>query len=357
LAARSDEPWRHRLRIAQICPPWLAVPPKGYGGIEWVVALLADGLAEAGHDVTLFATGDSVTRAHLEFVFEQAPGSAAINDIALDTTHTLFSLRDARDRFDVLHVHSPFSALAAAVETGVPTMHTLHGAFVPEMRRLYSLVAARAWFIAISEAQKRFNEELRYAGVVYNGIDMGVYALAQEKEDFVLFLGRAAPEKGWRRAVDAAKLAGVRLVSAVKIAHPSEHHEWETNIRPVLPPDFEVMGEISQEEKVDLLRRAKAVLFPIDWPEPFGLVMTEAMACGTPVIATPRGSVPEVVADGITGWIVDVEDYPVQAAERLTRLDEIDPMVCRERVDRLFSKQAMVTGYERVFERALAVAR
>jgi glycosyltransferase involved in cell wall biosynthesis len=329
------------------------VPPKGYGGIEWVVALLADGLVEAGHDVTLFATGDSRTKARLEYVYEQAPGSAAINDIVLDTTHSLFSLRDARERFDVLHVHSPFSALAGAVETGVPTVHTLHGSFVPEMTRLYSYVADRAWFVAISEAQRRFNEDLRYGGVVYNGIDMDLYALREDKEDFVLFLGRAAPEKGWRRAIDAAKLAGEHLVSAVKIAHPTEEREWEENVKPVLPPDFEVMGEITQEEKVDLLRRAKAVLFPIDWPEPFGLVMTEAMACGTPVIATPRGSVPEVVEDGVTGWIVDVEDYPAHAAERLTHLYDIDPHSCRARVDHLFSKAAMVRGYEAVFERAI----
>ena len=342
------------MRIAQICPPWLAVPPKGYGGVEWVVALLADGLVEAGHEVTLFATGDSQTRARLEYVFEQAPGSPAINDIVLDTTHTMFSLRDARERFDVLHVHSPFSTLAAAVETAVPTVHTLHGSFTTEMARLYSCVSDRAWFVAISQAQKGFKEDLRYAGVVYNGIDMDVYTFETRKEDFVLFLGRAAPEKGWRRAIDAAKLAGERLVSAVKIAHPSEQEEWETNIEPVLPPDFEVFGEISQAEKTDLLRRAKAVLFPIDWPEPFGLVMTEAMACGTPVIATPRGSVPEVVDDGVTGWIVDVDRYPEEAADRLRRLDEIDPAACRERVGTLFSKQAMVAGYERIFD---AVAR
>jgi glycosyltransferase involved in cell wall biosynthesis len=333
------------LRIAEICPPWIAVPPKGYGGIEWVVALLADGLAEAGHDVTLFATGDSQTKARLEYVFEQAPGSAAINDIVLDTTHTLFSLVDAAERFDVLHVHSPFSALAAAVETGVPTVHTLHGSFVPEMTRLYSFVAQRAWFVAISEAQKRFNEDLRYGGVVYNGIDMTAYPLQQDKEDFVLFLGRAAPEKGWRRAVEAAVAAGERLVSAVKIAHPTEQEEWTNNVQPIL-------GEITLSEKVSLLRRAKAVLFPIDWPEPFGLVMTEAMACGTPVIATPRGSVPEVVEDGVTGWIVDVEDYPAQAAERLGRLSEIDPHACRDRVQRLFSKEAMVAGYVAAFELA-----
>ena len=342
------------MRIAQLCPPWLAVPPKGYGGIEWVVALLADGLAEAGHEVTLFATGDSETKAHLEYVFEEAPGSKAINDIVLDTTHTLFSLRDARKRFDVIHVHSPFSALAASVETGVPTVHTLHGSFVPDMTRLYSFVAERAWFVAISEAQKRFNESLRYGGVVHNGVDLDFCAMQEEKEDFVLFLGRAAPEKGWLRAIQTAKLAGEHLVSAVKIAHWTEEEEWEQHIKPALPSDFEVMGEITQEEKLDLLRRAKAVLFPIDWPEPFGLVMTEAMACGTPVIATPRGSVPEVIDDGRTGWIVSVEDYPAEAAERLGRLSEIDPQVCRERVQRLFSKQAMVAGYERVFEQVVA---
>jgi glycosyltransferase involved in cell wall biosynthesis len=341
------------MRIGIVCPPWLAVPPKGYGGIEWVVALEADGLVEAGHDVTLFATGDSVTKARLEYVFEEAPGSKLINDVVLDATHTMFAMRGVRERFDVLHVHSPFSALAAAIETGVPTVHTLHGSFTPEMKRLYDLVADRAWFVPISEAQKRNHEGLRYADVVYNGIDMDFYSFNTEKEDFVLFLGRAAPEKGWKRAIDAAKLAGEHLVSAVKIAHWTEEQEWETNIKPNLPDDAVVHGEISQEEKVDLLRRAKAVLFPIDWDEPFGLVMTEAMACGTPVIATPRGSVPEVIVDGVTGFIVSVENYAEEAAERLRHLDEIDPAACRERVQRTFSRQAMVAGYERVFERAI----
>jgi glycosyltransferase involved in cell wall biosynthesis len=339
------------MRIAQVCPPWLSVPPRGYGGIEWVVSLLADGLAEAGHEVTLFATGDSQTQAKLESVFEEAPGSSSINDIILDTTHTLHALRDVRDRFDVLHVHTPFSALAAAVETGVPTVHTLHGSFTPEMRRLYSYVADRAWFVAISRAQAAVNDSMRYAGVVYNGIDMDVYPLLEEKEDFVLFLGRAAPEKGWHRAVETALAAGERLVSAVKIAHPAEQEEWERHVRPILPSDFEVLGEVERDQKVELLRRAKAVLFPIDWPEPFGLVMTEAMACGTPVIGTPRGSVPELIEDGVTGWIVSVEDYVAEAAERLRRLSEIDPHLCRDRVRRHFSKEAMVSGYEGVFER------
>ena len=342
------------MRIAEICPPWLSVPPKGYGGIEWVVSLLADGLAESGHEVTLFATGDSRTSARLEYVFEEAPGPTRINDVILDATHTLFALRDVRDRFDVLHVHSPFSTLAAAIETGVPIVHTLHGSFNDEMKRLYALVGDRAWFVAISEAQRRFEPSLRYAGVVHNGIDVDRYPLREDKEDFVLFLGRAAPEKGWLRAIETAKRAGERLVSVVKIVHETEHEEWETRIRPALPSDAEVLGEVDLPTKVDLLRRAKAVLFPIDWSEPFGLVMTESMACGTPVIATPRGSVPEIVEDGVTGWIVDVDRYPEEAADRLSRLSEIDPKACRDRVEERFSKASMVDGYATLFERILA---
>ena len=342
------------MRIAQLCPPWLAVPPKGYGGIEWVVALLADGLAEAGQDVTLFATGDSETTARLEFVFEEAPGTAAINDIVLDTTHTMFALRGATERFDVVHVHSPFSALAASVETGLPTVHTLHGSFTPEMNRLYGMVADRTWFVAISEAQRAHNTSLRYAGVVYNGIDMDRYPYTPDKGDYVLFLGRAAPEKGWLRAIEAAKLAGVRLISAVKIAHPTEEEEWEYRIKPALPQGAEVLGEIPHDVKAGLIANAQAVLFPIDWDEPFGLVMTEAMSCGTPVIGTPRGSVPEVIAEGETGFIVSVERYPEEAAERLGRLGEISPEACRDRVDRLFDKSAMVAGYERIFEEVVA---
>jgi glycosyltransferase involved in cell wall biosynthesis len=342
------------VRIAELTAPWLAVPPKGYGGIEWVVSLVADGLVRAGHDVTLFATGDSRTSATLEYIVEKAPGSALINDITLDATHTMFALRDAASRFDVLHVHSPFSALAAAAETSVPAVHTLHGSFTPEMSRLYAQVADRAWFVAISEAQRRRNESLRYAGVVYNGIDLDRYPFTTEKDDYLLFLGRAAPEKGWRRAVETALLTGMRLISAVKIAHPTEEEEWQTFIKPMLPEGSEVLGEIAPEQKADLLAHARAVLFPIDWDEPFGLVMTEAMACGTPVIATARGSVPEVIADGETGWIVDVDGYAEHAAERIALTGSIDPAACRERVRRLFSKEAMVAGYERVFSEILA---
>jgi glycosyltransferase involved in cell wall biosynthesis len=341
------------MRIAQVAPPWLAVPPAGYGGIEWVVALLADGLVESGHEVTLFATGDSRTKAKLEYVFETAPGPKLINDPWLDTMHSMLVHRDL-SRFDVIHQHNVWSGLVAAMLIDVPVVHTLHGPFTDEMKQLYAQVADDVWFVAISERQRSFMPELKYGGVVYNGVDMPVYPFRPEKEDFLLFLGRADPVKGALRAVETARITGLPLVIAVKVANPVEEQHWNEEVLPRMPDDATVLGEITFEEKVDLLSRAKAVLFPIDWEEPFGLVMTEAMACGTPVIATPRGSVPEVIADGETGFIVPVESYPESATEALKRVGDIDPLVCRDRVERLFSKEAMVAGYEEVFERAVA---
>ena len=336
------------VRIAQVAPPWLAVPPTGYGGLEWVVSLLADGLVDRGHEVTLFATGDSKTRARLEFVFEQAPGPRFIDSVWHDTMQTLYAFGDV-STFDLLHVHMTWSSLAAGAVCGRPVVLTLHGELSPEMREMLGLVSDRLWFVAISERQRATMPELRYAGVVHNGIDIDAYPLREEKEDFVLFLGRSAPEKGPVRAVQAAAAAGVELKAAVKIASPSEVEHWEHEVKPRLLPGTEVFGEISHEQKIDLLGRARAVLFPIDWNEPFGLVMVEAMACGTPVIATPRGSVPEVVADNETGFVVPVEDYARTAAAALERIEDIDPAACRARVEKLFSKEAMVAGYESVF--------
>ncbi len=343
------------MRIAEIAPPWLAVPPSGYGGIEWVVSLLADGLTERGHDVTLFATGDSITKAHLDYIFEAAPGPKFIHDTWHDVMHTAWTLRD-HSGFDVFHVHSPWSALLAPALLGVPTVHTVHGAFTHEMRRLYALLRDRVWFVAISESQRSHMPDLRYAGVVYNGIDVEAYPFRAEKDDFVVFLGRAGPEKGAHRAVLAAREAGARIVLAVKIAEREEEEHWNRVVLPALPEDGTILGEIGFQEKVDLLSRARAVLFPIDWDEPFGLVMVEAMACGTPVIATPRGAVPEVVIDGKTGLIVSVENYPREAAAALSRVNEIDPAACRARVQERFSGDAMVSGYEGVFERVLSSA-
>jgi glycosyltransferase involved in cell wall biosynthesis len=340
------------VRIAQVSPPWVAVPPKGYGGIEWIVSLLADGLVERGHDVTLFATGDSETKAHLEYAFEAAPGPAFNNSIWHDTVHQLLVHRDP-SRFDLIHQHTYWSGMVAALLLDRPMVHTLHRSFTAEMQRVYEPVADRIWYVAVSEDQRSHMPGLRYAGVVHNGIDTSRYPLREEKEDFLLFIGRTHPDKGPRRAVDAAVAAGLPLVMAAKIAEPIEIEHWQKVVQPVLPEGTRVLQEISHDEKVDLLGRARAVLFPIDWDEPFGLVMTEAMACGTPVIATPRGAVPEVVVEGETGFIVPVEGYGEAAAEAIGRIAEIDPRVCRKHVEEQFSGEAMVAAYEDVYRDVL----
>ena len=340
------------MRIAQVAPPWVAVPPSGYGGIEWIVAALADGLVDRGHEVTLFATGDSKTKAKLESVFQEAPGPSGIDSIWHDTVHQLL-VHGQIDRFDLIHQHTYYSAMVAAMHLDLPVVHTIHRTLDERMQRIYEPVADRLWFVALSEAHRALMPELRYAGVVYNGIDSDEYPLREEKEDFLLFLGRTHPDKGPLRAIEAARAAGLPLVMSVKVAQPIEREHWEKEVRPALDDDVTVHREVGHREKVDLLGRARAVLFPIDWDEPFGLVMVEAMSSGTPVITTPRGAAPEVVEDGTTGFIVPVEGYAEAAAEAIERIDEIDPKACRARVEERFTNDHMLDGYEAVYRKVL----
>jgi glycosyltransferase involved in cell wall biosynthesis len=317
------------------------------------VSLLTEGLVERGHDVTLFATGDSTTKARLEYTFERAEGPPAINSIWHDTVQQAFAHRDL-SRFDLIHQHVYWSGVVAGMVAPIPVVHTLHRQFSDEMRRIYDLAADKLWFVALSEDQRSHDPGLRYAGVVYNGIDTSLYPFREEKENFLLFIGRTSPEKGPLRAVEAARAAGLPLVMAVKVATDVEREHWERDVKPALPEGTEVVSEIPHDHKVDLLARAKAVLFPIDWNEPFGLVQIEAMACGTPVVATPRGAVPEITVDGETGFLVPVDGYAEAAVDAIKRAPDIDPHACRRLVEERFSAEAMVSGYERVFERVLS---
>jgi len=339
------------VRIAVIAPPWYPVPPSGYGGIEWVVALLADGLTDRGHEVTLFAPPGSRTEARLVPPLGEVPPEELIGDPWYEAAHAV-SAYERGHEFDILHDHTGPVGASIGAMSDCPTVHTLHGPFTDQTRMLYRRIAHGHWFVAISESQRSMApENLRWAGVVYNGIPLDHYPFREDKDDFLFFLGRADEEKAPHLAIQAARRAGRRLVMCVTTKNEREQAYWADKVEPLLSDDVEVRGECDQEQKADLLGRAAALLFPIQWAEPFGLVMTEAMACGTPVVAWRNGSVPEVVADGETGFVVSSVE---EMAAAIARVGDLDPHVMRARVKERFSAEGMVAGYERVYQRVLA---
>jgi glycosyltransferase involved in cell wall biosynthesis len=337
------------MKILEIAPPWFAVPPAGYGGIEWVVALLADRLAERGHDVTLFASAGSKTKAKLETVFDPPPGGPNLGKIYYDLVHAVSAYKRGHE-FDLIHDHSGIVGPAIGSFYDKPVVHTLHGPWTEEAKDIYRLLVPPLNVVAISNAQRDLFTEINYAGTVYNGVALELHPFRKEKEEFLLFLGRVNKEKGPEIAVEVAKRSGLKLVMAVKMSEEFEQVYWRENVEPRLTGKEEIIGEITIQEKADLLGRAKGVLFPIQWPEPFGLVMAEANACGTPVISFANGAAPEVIADGVTGFLINSIDEMVEA---VGRLDDIDPAACRAHVEEKFSAESMTAGYEEVFENVL----
>ena len=338
------------MRIAEIAPGWLPVPPEGYGGIENVVSLLTEGLVDRGHDVTLVAPTGSQTSADLVDV---APpiGAASVGNPWDETFAALAAYLRVPD-VDVIHDHTgAVGSALAATRGGPPVVHTLHGPWHEKARRHYSLIHDRIHLVAISESQRFENPALRYAGVVHNAIDVAAHPYCPEKEEWALFLGRSSPDKGPDEAIAIARAAGVRLKMIVKREEPGERDYWDRHIVPLLGDDVEVLDGLRLHEKLEHIGRARALLFPIRWCEPFGLVMAEAMACGTPVVGRPLGAAPEVVADGETGFLRDTVE---EMADALRRIDDIDPWACRHRVEKLFSPSAMVGGYEAIFESVLS---
>jgi glycosyltransferase involved in cell wall biosynthesis len=342
------------MRIAQIAPVWFPVPPEGYGGIELVVALLADGLVEAGHDVTLFASGGSRTKATLVSPMEEAPDPSLLGNAWFDAYHALSAYLHA-DEFDVVHDHAGVvGPVCGAVLRGhPPVVHTLHGPWTEESRLLYSLVARHVHLVSISDAQRRDNPDVPYAATVHNGIDLDAYPFRAEKDDYLVYIGRANPDKGPAVAINVARRAGRPLKMIVKRSEPPERAYYDDAVVPLLGDDVEVFENVSHETKVDLLGGARAMVFPIRWPEPFGLVMVEAMACGTPVVTTNWGAAPEVVVEGVTGYLRD--DY-AELVGALLLVDELDPAACRRHVEDHFSAASMVRGYTDVFERVVRPA-
>lgn len=347
------------VRIAVVSPPWIPVPPRGYGGIEWVVSLLVEELVARGHDVTLFATGDSRTSAELLWVNEEGP-TALMHQTRPDAMHVGVAYRHIAEGgyqgrpYDVVHDHTAWLGLAFAPLLPAPVVHTVHGAFVEENRAFYWLFRTHAALVTISEYQQR-DFALPYAGVVPNAVDVANFPHRTAKEDYFLCLGRIARDKAQGIAVRVARSAGVPLVLAGKVDPGNDALYFEEAVLPYVDGEtvrFE--GEVPDERKKELLAGARALLFPIQWPEPFGLVMIEAMAAGTPVIAMRNGAVPEVVTDGETGFVVEDEDEMRKAVDRV---HEISPERCRLEAERRFSPAVMTDGYERIFESVVAARR
>ncbi|HEX2045975.1 MAG TPA: glycosyltransferase family 4 protein [Gaiellaceae bacterium] len=335
------------MRVAVISPPWFAVPPAKYGGIEWVVALLADGLVDAGHRVTLFASGGSRTNAELATVFAEPP-SGEIGRTLPELHHALACFERAEE-FDVINDHSGPLAAALGATVRTPVVHTVHGPLAFRSGVLYeqvARVAPRVGLVSVSLNQRKPRPHLPWVANCPNALDLSAYPVHPHTGDYLLFLGRLSPDKGAHRAIEVARSVGVPLKIAGKMQDTVEQAYFDSQIRPHVGPDIEYVGEVTHDQKVDLLQNARATLFPIKWEEPFGLVMVESMACGTPVIATRWGAVPEVIDHGRSGIVVD-EHTEMGAA--LALADELDPIECRRYVEERFSAERMVRDYEAAY--------
>lgn len=342
------------MKIAILSTPWVAVPPAGYGGIELVVANLTEGLVKKGHEVLLFATGDSRTSARLEYYYDKALG----NDLylknnpyyLLNHVHAFFNLIK-KEKFDIIHNNAQYFPMYFLDLIDTPFLHTLHGAFYKDLkspegftekkRQLLQQFKHHA-FVSISDNQRQGLPELNYIKTVYNGIKPEDFSFYPNKGKYLAWLGRITPNKGVDTAIKVAKSAGIPLKLAAFI-DPGDQQYFNEKIKPMLDSNTELIGEIKDiKQKADFFGQALAMLFPIRWHEPFGLVMIEAMACGTPVIGFKKGSVPEIIQNGKSGFVVETEDKMLEAVKKVS---QIDRSYCREHAINNFSVDKMVDGY------------
>ncbi len=341
------------MRIAQIAPLWERVPPLTYGGIELVVSLLTDELVRRGHEVTLFASGDSITLAELDAVHPQALRTdRTIKEHGIYDMLNVSRVYEQADQFDIIHSHVGCSALPYANLVKTPTVHTLHGIFTPDNEKLFTH-ARRQPYISISNSQREPRLNLNYVGTVYNGINTSIYDFYAQAEhpEYLAFLGRISPEKGTHLAIEIAKNAGLPLKIAGKVDVVDVEY-YETLVKPHIDGEqIQYLGEANHAQKCELMGGAIATLFPITWREPFGLVMVESMVLGTPVIAMKLGSTTEVIVDGETGFLCDRIEEMVKAVDKVTQLSR---MKTREHVLKNFSRERMTQGYLEIYEKILA---
>jgi glycosyltransferase involved in cell wall biosynthesis len=337
------------LRIAQIAPLAEAVPPPSYGGTERVVSYLTEELVRRGHEVTLFASGDSQTAGRLVAC---CPRALRLSPMAADSVAPHIAMLECVAReapaFDILHFHIDYLHYPVTRRERWPNVTTLHGRLdLPELRPLYDEYGDMP-VVSISDSQRQPLPQANWAGTVHHGLPADLYQYRAHPDRYLAFVGRVSIEKRVDRAVEIARRAGLPLKIAAKI-DDADRMYFEREVAALFDlPFVEYLGEVGGAAKADLLAGAAALLFPIDWAEPFGLVMIEAMACGTPVVAWRAGSVPEVVTDGLTGFIVESLE---EAAEAATRAAALDRAACRAEFERRFTVERMAADYLAIYER------
>jgi len=339
-----------RLRVGLVAPPWVPVPPPLYGGTELVIDTLARGLVAAGHEVVLFATGDSTCPVPLLWAYPEALGTTGSAEAELDHVIRAYGALDGR--VDVIHDHTLFGPWRAAARPGLtPVVTTNHGPFNEEMASRYSQIASRVPVVAISAAQAATAPEVGVAAVIHHGIDVDALPFGTGQGGYVAFLGRMNPDKGPDRAIRAARAAGVPIRLGAKMWEPAELAYFANSVEPLLGDDAVYVGEVGRADKTDLLAGAAALLNPIRWPEPFGLVMVEALAVGTPVIAFCEGAAPEIVRHGVNGFLCADEQAMAGA---IACIGQIDRRACRAVAEEAFSTRRMVADHLVLYRDAIA---
>jgi glycosyltransferase involved in cell wall biosynthesis len=337
------------MKIAQVSPLYESVPPKLYGGTERVVSYLTEELVRQGHDVTLFASGDSVTGARL---VAGSPRALRLDDSHIDPLAYNVVLIDkvfrAAHEFDVIHFHTDYLHFPLSKRYGVPNVTTMHGRLdLPDLATIFNQFP-QVNVVSISDAQREPLAWANWQGTVHHGLPTDLYTFREKPGKYLAFLGRISPEKRADRAIEIARRMGMKLKIAAKVDSADKDY-FKQEIEPLLTDNLvEFIGEIGEKEKDEFLGNAYALLFPIDWPEPFGMVMIEAMACGTPVIAFPGGSVPEVIQDGVNGFVCTSVDEAVEAVERVSTLSRWQS---RQVFEERFSAERMARDYVEIYER------
>ncbi|MCG2577401.1 glycosyltransferase family 4 protein [Dechloromonas sp. XY25] len=337
------------MKIALVAPVFERVPPKRYGGTERVISYLAEELVRQGHRVTLFATGDSVTRARLvPVIADSRRFDSRRPEWLMYQTMMLDQVARMAGEFDVIHFHTDFLHFSLARQLPVPHLTTVHCRLdEPELIPLYRHFADLP-LVSISDSQRLPVAWAGWQGTVYHGLPADLHAFNPDPGDYFAFVGRISPEKRVDRAIDIARRLDKPLYIAAKVDTTEEAY-FREKIRPLLAhPRIDFIGEVGEDEKGQLLGGAAALLFPIDWPEPFGLVMIESLACGTPVVAYRHGSVPEIMEDGVTGFVVDTQDEAVTAA---ASIDQIDRRLCRRAFEQRFTSRRMAECYVAIYRR------